>query len=64
MATDISEDALIVAQANAVANGVRDRIKFIQGDLLSPLPEGIHIVAANLPYITDADYAALKAKLV
>jgi release factor glutamine methyltransferase len=33
----------------------------LQGDLLSPLPEPVDIIAANLPYITSRDYPNLMA---
>lgn len=53
IATDVSADALAVAQANAVANGAR--IDFRTGDLLAPVLERVDIVAANLPYLRDED---------
>jgi release factor glutamine methyltransferase len=54
IATDSSPDALIVAEANALANGVADRVEFRQGDLLAPITERVDIVCANLPYLPDA----------
>lgn len=51
IATDISADALAVARDNAAANGVADRITFLEGDLLSPVAEPVDCVAANLPYL-------------
>jgi release factor glutamine methyltransferase len=50
-ATDTSPDALVVAAANAARHGVASRVHLLQGDLLQPLPERVHIIAANLPYI-------------
>lgn len=55
-ATDISPDALAVAEENAVAHKVSDRIRFYCGDLLEPLsaPEPtrrFHLIACNPPYI-------------
>ena len=55
--TDDSRDALAVAEANALANGVADRVEFRYGDLLAPITERVDIVAANLPYLTDASVA-------
>ncbi|MDP9252735.1 MAG: peptide chain release factor N(5)-glutamine methyltransferase [Chloroflexota bacterium] len=52
--TDSSRDALVVAEANALANGVADRIEFRHGDLLAPIAERVDIVCANLPYLPDA----------
>jgi release factor glutamine methyltransferase len=51
--TDSSRDALVVAQANALANGVADRVEFRQGDLLEPVTERMDLVCANLPYLRD-----------
>ena len=57
IATDASRDALVVAEANALANGVADRVEFRHGDLLAPLTETVDIVCANLPYLTDDSVA-------
>jgi release factor glutamine methyltransferase len=51
---DSSQDALVVAEANALANGVADRVEFRHGDLLAPITERVDIVCANLPYLPDA----------
>jgi release factor glutamine methyltransferase len=53
IATDVSRDALAVAQANALTCGVADRVEFREGDLLSPITERVDIVCANLPYLRD-----------
>src|SRR5205823_6255788 len=39
-AVDISLDALAVAASNAAKHGVADRIRFLRGDLFSPIPAG------------------------
>jgi release factor glutamine methyltransferase len=52
-ATDISPDALAIAQANAHSNGL-PQVTFWQGDLATPLIENnvrVDILTANLPYI-------------
>jgi release factor glutamine methyltransferase len=54
IATDSSREALAVAESNALANGVADRVEFRQGDLLAPITERVDIVCANLPYLPDA----------
>ena len=54
IATDSSRDALVVAESNALANGVADRVEFRQGDLLAPITEPVAIVCANLPYLPAA----------
>jgi release factor glutamine methyltransferase len=53
IATDSSRDALVVAQANALANGVADRVELRHGDLLAPISERVDLVCANLPYLRD-----------
>ena len=64
-AIDLSEDALEVARGNAVRNGAEGKIRFVQGDLLTPLgPESpvsasVDIVVSNPPYVPTTDRAAL-----
>jgi release factor glutamine methyltransferase len=50
-ACDISTDALEVAHTNARHLGVEECIRFLQGNLLTPLPEPIDLLLANLPYV-------------
>jgi len=50
-ACDISADALEVARANARRLHVEERMRFLQGDLVAPLPETVDLVLANLPYV-------------
>jgi len=58
-ATDVSADALAVAQRNAATHGVASRIRFLWGDLLSPLPQPVHLIVANLPYIAAQEWETL-----
>jgi release factor glutamine methyltransferase len=56
LATDISTDALKVAQANSAKFGVQDRIQFVHCDLLPGQGEffpgeRFDLMCANLPYI-------------
>ena len=58
IATDSSNAALDVARANAGRHGARDRIEFVQGDLLTPLVErdleaAVDILASNPPYVDE-----------
>ena len=50
IATDISQDALKVAQQNTTRLNVAERITFLLGDLLDPLKSPVDIIVANLPY--------------
>ncbi len=54
-ATDLSPDALALAQENARLHGVAGRITFLRGDLLAPLPEPVDLLTANLPYVAPGD---------
>ncbi len=67
IATDISRDALAVAQENADRHGVSDRITFLHGNLLEPiitlcktdkLITDILLIVANLPYVPSPVIAA------
>lgn len=62
-ASDLSEDALSVARANAsrlaLAEPSVGRIVFSRSDLLTPPPDPCAIITANPPYLTDSEYGAL-----
>lgn len=54
-ATDVSASALEVALFNCQKHGVEDRICFLQGDMLAPLPEPVDLIVANLPYVKESE---------
>jgi release factor glutamine methyltransferase len=58
-ACDISADALAVAQLNCQRHHVTERVRFLQGDLASPLPEPVDILTANLPYVGTEEMHAM-----
>ena len=59
-ATDVSAAALAVAKDNAARNGVADRVRFFEGDLLGPVVgEHFDIVVSNPPYVPESDRNAL-----
>jgi release factor glutamine methyltransferase len=58
-ATDTSAGALAVARRNAVRHGVADRITFLQGNLLEPLPGPVALIAANMPYVRTSDVVSV-----
>jgi release factor glutamine methyltransferase len=67
-AADISGDALQVAESNARALGVSDRIRFIQADVLDPsFPDAVggpfDMVISNPPYIPEAEWAGLQEEV-
>ena len=62
-ATDISPAALEVAAGNARRHGVGVRVVLLQGDMLEPLPEPVHLVVANLPYVKQKDLPRLSPEI-
>lgn len=60
LATDISLPALRIAQSNAQKHGVRERIDFIQSDLLSSVCDEFDGICANLPYEPSARLKTLE----
>jgi release factor glutamine methyltransferase len=67
IATDISPEALEVAQRNARRHGVAERLELLHGDLLTPLlahpaagkERSLHFLVSNPPYIPDHEWAAV-----
>ncbi len=62
-ATDISRQALQVACLNFHYHNVHHRIIALHGNLLTPLPEAVDIIVANLPYIAQHEIAALAPEI-
>jgi release factor glutamine methyltransferase len=56
-ATDLSEDALVVARLNAERLGLADRVAFLHGDLLAPLGDFLpaDMILSNPPYIGESE---------
>ena len=54
IATDISDDALLLARENAVRLGT-DRVQFLKSDLLENVDGKFDLMVANLPYISRHD---------
>jgi release factor glutamine methyltransferase len=59
VATDISEDALRVAQQNAANHEVADRISFRKAAYLTGSTEQFDFILANPPYVTEREYQNL-----
>ena len=62
-ATDISEEALQVAAANCTRHGVREKVRLVQGNLLSGFRSGFSVVVANLPYVPTAAFDELSPEV-
>jgi release factor glutamine methyltransferase len=64
-ATDISEDALAVADVNVNAHDLSDRIRLLKGDVFGAVVEGLDevvkfdLITANPPYVTTCEYENL-----
>ncbi len=64
VATDVSPEAIVVAEANAAKHGVADRIRFFQVDGLD-LPaeaipdDGFPLIVSNPPYIREVEMCGL-----
>lgn len=55
-AIDLSLPALDIARGNAAHNGVAERIRFLDGDLLKPVAgETFEMVISNPPYVAEHD---------
>ncbi len=54
-ATDISADALEIAQANAARLGLGSRVQFHQSDLLQGLRSDLDFVVSNPPYVGESE---------
>lgn len=65
-ATDISYQALCVAQKNAEINGTRNRISFFLGDIFGALKDERHffdLIVSNPPYVRESDIDTLAPEL-
>lgn len=62
VASDISSEALALAEENAAALGLSSRVQFAQGDLFAALPPAsaqFDLISINPPYIPQAELASL-----
>jgi release factor glutamine methyltransferase len=63
-AIDISAAALEIARGNAELNGVAERVRFLEGDLLAPVAgEEFEIVVSNPPYVAESDRESLAVEV-
>jgi release factor glutamine methyltransferase len=63
-ATDASTEVLEVAALNAARHHVSERVRFLHGNLLDPLPQPVHVIVANLPYISTWRVTSLARDVV
>ncbi len=63
-AIDLSASALSIARENAARNGIADRIRFLQGDLLAPVAaEQFDFIVSNPPYVPGSDRETLAVEV-
>lgn len=63
-ATDAFAEALEVAACNISRYGLSQRVRLLHGDLLQPLPEPVHLIVANLPYVSTGYLATAAPDVV
>ena len=61
-ATDVSDDALALAQENAVRLGLK--VEFIKTDLLDGIAGDFDVIVANLPYVAAGDRPTLSREVL
>ena len=59
VASDVSGEALAVAQANAERNGVAGRVQFVRTSYLDGVDGVFDVITGNLPYVKEGDKPAL-----
>ena len=62
--TDISQDALATAKANADLNGLGERFEVLQSDWFSQVRGRFDVIVSNPPYIPSADIAGLDREVL
>jgi release factor glutamine methyltransferase len=63
-ASDDDPAALEVAERNVRAHDLEARVRLCRGDLLAPLPEGLDLVCANVPYVAEEERADLPPEVL
>lgn len=62
-ATDLSRDALLVADTNRRRHGLQRRLQLLQADLLGPLKAPIDVIVSNPPYLRQDEIDGLPAEV-
>jgi release factor glutamine methyltransferase len=61
---DISPEALLLAEENAVVNGVCDRVTLLRADVMTYKPEGKYFaILSNPPYVRPDEYDSLEREI-
>lgn len=62
--TDVSDEALVLAQENAVRLNLNGRVQFSKSDLLENVEGIFDLIAANLPYISTRERQSLSCEVL
>ncbi|MDO8545141.1 MAG: peptide chain release factor N(5)-glutamine methyltransferase [Opitutaceae bacterium] len=63
-ASDVSEDALVLARENAAATGLAERVTFVCSNWFAAVPAGpFEVVVSNPPYLSAGETAAAPAEV-
>lgn len=58
-ATDISSDALTIAEKNCATHQMNGRVQLYQGDLFKPVPKKYDLIVTNPPYVSGTEMESL-----
>jgi len=64
-AVDVSSEALALAQENAVALALNERVRFVESSWFAAIPAGeqFDLIVANPPYLSEAETAAAEPEV-
>ena len=64
-AVDVSSEALALAQENAVALALNERVRFVESNWFAAIPAGeqFDLIVANPPYLSEAETAAAEPEV-
>ncbi|MEM7008432.1 MAG: peptide chain release factor N(5)-glutamine methyltransferase [Thermodesulfobacteriota bacterium] len=64
VASDISEEALMIAKENCDNHQVSGQVKFLKSDLLESIKESLFdVVVSNPPYVSEKEFCVLEAEV-
>ena len=64
IASDISDDAIALAQENAARLGLSERVQFIKSDLFEKIDGTFDVIVGNMPYVAQQDRQSLSREVL